>query len=132
MSIKVTSWVWQHAPAKSTQLLLLLAIADHCNDEGVCYPSVQRLAEKCRITMRRAQQLIEALRASGELGVVIGEGGAINGGKTNRYYLNRYRKDMGLEPLIGIPAASPPETDCTPLPEENCREGGEERFTTPP
>ena len=35
----------------------------------------------------------------------------INGGKTNRYYLNRYRKDMGLEPLIGIPAASPPETD---------------------
>ncbi len=55
MSIKAVSWVWEHSPEKSTRLLMLIAIADYCDDEGICYPSVRRLAEKCRLSSRRAQ-----------------------------------------------------------------------------
>jgi DNA-binding transcriptional regulator YhcF (GntR family) len=83
MSIKAMSWVWDQSPDKSTRLLLLLAIADHCNDEGECYPSIKRLAAKCRMSVRRTQQVIESLKREGVLGMVIGGGLGTNGGKTN-------------------------------------------------
>jgi hypothetical protein len=141
MSIKAMSWVWDQSPDKSTRLLLLLAIADHCNDEGECYPSIKRLATKCRMSVRRTQQVIESLKHEGVLGVVIGGGIDTNGGKTNRFYLNSYRISLGLQPVASTPVIHrPPAMDCTPLPEENCttpaegscREGGENNCTTPP
>jgi hypothetical protein len=39
MSIKVMSQVWEHSTRKGTRLLLLLALADFANDEGICYPA---------------------------------------------------------------------------------------------
>jgi hypothetical protein len=60
--------VWQHSRNKGAPLLLLLALADFANDDGVCWPSMATLARKVRVTTTRAiQQLIVKLRASGEL-----------------------------------------------------------------
>lgn len=48
MSIKAMVYVWQ-MPYKSPQKLMLLAIADRCDDEGICFPGVSTLAKKCSI-----------------------------------------------------------------------------------
>ena len=55
MSIAWMNYVWEHSDQKGTSLLLLLAIADHANDDGICWPSVARLAHKARTTKRQAQ-----------------------------------------------------------------------------
>jgi hypothetical protein len=47
MSVRIMSQVWELPHLATGERLLLLAIADHCNDDGVCYPSAQRLRVKC-------------------------------------------------------------------------------------
>jgi hypothetical protein len=73
--------VWAASRHSGTELLMLLAIADFADDDGNAYPSVSRLALKCRMKPRNANYVLAALRNSGELQVVrnAGPGGA------NRY-----------------------------------------------
>ena len=47
MSVRIMSQVWELPHLTTGERLLLLAIADHCNDDGVCYPSAERLRIKC-------------------------------------------------------------------------------------
>lgn len=74
MSVKMMTEIWDNSPQTGTNLLMLLAIADHANDDGMCWPAVERLAQKCRVKERQAQYIIRALEASGELSVEIGTG----------------------------------------------------------
>jgi len=67
VSIKVMTEVWNSSTATGTKRLMLLALADHANDEGGCYPSVIGLATKCAISERNAQLILRDLEASGEL-----------------------------------------------------------------
>lgn len=46
-------------------MLLLLAMTDHANDEGVCWPSVGRLAWKTGYSPRRIQYKLAELRENG-------------------------------------------------------------------
>src|SRR5262245_28912662 len=74
MSIKVMSYVWEHSTHKGSDLLLLLAIADHADDHGVAYPSIARLMQKIRMSERNVQYGLRHLQKSGELAVVTGAG----------------------------------------------------------
>jgi hypothetical protein len=75
MSIKVTSWIWEHSGQKGAALLLLLAIGDHAHDDGRgAYPSTDALAAKIRMTRRNTQLLIRKVEQSGELVVSTGTG----------------------------------------------------------
>jgi hypothetical protein len=47
MSLKIMAEVWKLPFVNVGEKLLLLAIADHCNDEGMCFPSAVRLQKKC-------------------------------------------------------------------------------------
>jgi hypothetical protein len=47
MSVRIMSQVWELPHLATGERLLLLAIADHCNDDGFCYPSAERLRHKC-------------------------------------------------------------------------------------
>ena len=67
MSIKIMSYIWDHSPQKGTHLLMLLTIADHANDQGEAWPSIKRLAHRCRVGERQAQYIIRDLEESGEL-----------------------------------------------------------------
>ena len=67
MSIKIMANVWRDSTQGKTPLLCLLALADHANDEGVCWPSVGTLAKKCRVSKRQCQRLLEKLREDGEI-----------------------------------------------------------------
>jgi hypothetical protein len=65
MSLAWMSRVWaSERPRRSTHRLLLLALADNANDEGVCWPSVATLGRKCatddRRTMLRQLAWLEA------------------------------------------------------------------------
>lgn len=67
MSVKVMTAVWEESVHKGAALLIMLALADHANDEGVSWPGLERLAQRARVSDRQAQAISTALIASGEL-----------------------------------------------------------------
>jgi DNA-binding transcriptional regulator YhcF (GntR family) len=74
MSIKIMTWIWENSLEEGTNLLMLLAIADHANDDGVCWPSIERLAQRARVKERQAQYIIKNLEANGAIEVQRGVG----------------------------------------------------------
>ncbi|MBX6391150.1 MAG: helix-turn-helix domain-containing protein [Frankia sp.] len=76
------SQVWEHSRQHGSALLVLLAIADFADDDGWAYPSIERLAEKARMSTRNVRYVLRHLEASGELMIVAGGG---------RHQTNRYR-----------------------------------------
>lgn len=65
MSIKLMSYVWEHANAKGADLLLLLALADMANDDGDSWPSVATLAKRTRLDIRRVRRMLKQLEMDG-------------------------------------------------------------------
>lgn len=64
------SQVWELSQADGSARLLLLAIADHANDDGTgAWPSVSALAHKTHISERNVQRLCRVLVDLGELEV---------------------------------------------------------------
>jgi hypothetical protein len=45
------TWVWDQ-DIKSSDKLVLLALADHADHDGVCWPGMRRIAEKCSVSKR--------------------------------------------------------------------------------
>lgn len=85
MSLQSYVTVWEGSQAKGSTLLVLLAIAEHYNPEkGFAWPSVERIANYARVSIRTVQEHLRKLEELGELAVVVG------GGRNNpsRYYLN--------------------------------------------
>ncbi len=81
MSIRVMSRVWDISKAEGAKLLILLALADRADEEGICWPSVAYLALKARISERQAQRLLRELEDEEAIRVEKRAGR----GKTNRY-----------------------------------------------
>jgi hypothetical protein len=61
MSIKIMTAVWDREDLSSTQKLVLLALADWANDEGLCWPSIDRVAKKSSLKKRAVQLAIRSL-----------------------------------------------------------------------
>jgi hypothetical protein len=72
VSIRVMTKVWDNSRHKEGTLLVLLAIADFANDDGVAFPSMKVIAKKARMTIRNAQLAVRRLERNGELVVTIG------------------------------------------------------------
>lgn len=81
-----------------TERLVMLALADHADDEGKCYPSIQRLKERTGLSERAVQTNVKKLVDLGYLSVSIGGGK----GNANLYFVSPN------------PAAGAPRTKCTP------------------
>lgn len=77
------SLVWEHAPYTAGSLLVLLALADWANDDGIAWPSMERLAKKARIDRRSAQRIVRQLEKDGTLEIERGGGRA----KQHKYLL---------------------------------------------
>ncbi|SRR5260221_7405499 len=93
MSIRLMSQVWEDTRIESqAELLVLLALADHARDDGLCWPSMRSIAGKARIEERSAQRIIRRLIEKG-LVELVSQGGCIDGCNTP----NRYRV-IGSEP----------------------------------
>jgi hypothetical protein len=66
MSVRVMSAVWE-INLPDSEKLVLLALADAANDEGVCWPSMATLVRKCSKSDRTIQAAIKGLCAAGHL-----------------------------------------------------------------
>lgn len=82
MSIRLMTAVWERIDLTSTQKLVLLALADWANDDGLCWPSIDRVAVKSSLKRRAVQMTIRSLEESGFLRreELVGRG--------NKYWVN--------------------------------------------
>lgn len=87
MSIYVSSRVWRSSPQEGDRLLLMLALADYANDDGVCWPSQNSLAKRCRCSERGIVRMIDHLITEGEIILRRPGGGR---GNSAVYQLARY------------------------------------------
>lgn len=77
MSVKVMTWVWDHSRAAGNDRLVLLAIADHCGDDGYdAFPKLATLAKKTGLADRTVRRCIDRLIDLGELVVEERAGGS--------------------------------------------------------
>ncbi|PSW14763.1 helix-turn-helix domain-containing protein [Photobacterium sanctipauli] len=61
MSIKVMTAVWDADNLKGNAKLIMLCLADFANDEGYCWPSLERLAKKCGVSRSTVKAQIKSL-----------------------------------------------------------------------
>jgi len=87
--------VWEHSQQSSGALLVLLAIADFANDDGVAFPSIGTLARKARLSERQVQRVIGELVAAQELDVTPGKGRA--GSHLYRVTVGSVQQDVTLQ-----------------------------------
>ena len=65
MSIRAMEWVWEQTSISAPAKLVLLALADHADDEGVCWPGAKRIAVKCNMARTTALGHLRTLREAG-------------------------------------------------------------------
>src|SRR5205085_11509747 len=97
MSVRLMSMVFDLDPEKykSTSKIVLLALADHANDDGrSIYPSVGRLAHKCGLTERAVQLQLHELRDQNLIRLL----GPLGPHATNEYEINVSTLKAGGEP----------------------------------
>lgn len=61
------AWAWEYPAASASQKLVLLALADHCDDDGQCFPGIERLVTKCGISNGQVRRHLDALETAGAL-----------------------------------------------------------------
>ena len=86
MSNKAQAWAWQ-VEIGGVAKLVLVALADHADDKGICWPGARGLAAKCGVTERTIRANLKALA---EQGLIEAEERRRDDGSqaSNRYYLN--------------------------------------------
>lgn len=95
MSVEASSWAWKQDVSSGAKLVLL-ALADHADANGFCWPGVEGLSQKCslgRSTIWRHMQELE----DGQF-VARVQRNAQAGRKTNSYQLNLEGKDFPQVP----------------------------------
>ena len=85
MSVKIMAQVWELELSHNAQSVFL-ALADHADDDGYCYPSVGRLAWKTGYGVRQVQRTLKYLRDGG-LAVPTG---SVAGGRHNTVVYKLY------------------------------------------
>lgn len=130
MSVRVMDWVFRAAPTSSAfEQLVLLAIADHCADDGAgAYPSLDTLARKTRMSVSSVRRAVQAMVSRGLLDVSKRDGFA------HQFTIivpeNPSQTERGSSPR-GVPVCNPTPTSLQPLPLSVC-EGTPLRLTPDP
>lgn len=115
MSMILTAQAMKLKIGNPARKLVLLKLADNANDEGVCFPSYQYIADHCEITKRSAITHIEKLI---EMGLVSKKARKNkDGSSSNLYYLHL---DKGSENISPPPVKSfhSPSENISPPPSE--------------
>lgn len=69
MSVRIMSAVWD-LDLPQGEKIVLLALADHADDDGVCYPSIDRIGWKCGYSRSSVKRRLRNLQEAGVLDVV--------------------------------------------------------------
>ena len=106
MAIRLMTAVWDDGSLPRGDVLLMLALADHANDDGLSFPSIARLARRTRSSPSTVRRHLRSLQAEGRLVVDAREGTS-----------NLYRIVLhGDRWLYAHPGQSDTPTKLTPLP----------------
>lgn len=65
MSIQWLSWVFDSVDIGGSQRLVLLSLANHADDRGICWPSIDTVAKEARLSRRRVEEAIRGLVGTG-------------------------------------------------------------------
>ena len=108
MSINQMLLALKAKTGSSARKLVLLKLADNSNDEGVCFPSHQNIADHCEMTKRSVITHISRLEADGFLTKAHRK--TQKGNSSNNYFLS-----------ISLPSenSAPPSENISPTPSEN-------------
>lgn len=61
MSVRIMSEVFERSKTQSNARLVLLSLADSCNDDASCWPSIRKIAEKANISEPITKKYLNAL-----------------------------------------------------------------------
>lgn len=67
MSVRAMAWAWDQSVGHPTRKLVLMALADHADDAGRCWPGADTVAGKVGVGERTVRRHIEALAEGGYL-----------------------------------------------------------------
>ena len=99
MSIRAMNWAWGQ-PLTPTSKLILMALADAADDEGLCWPGIKTLAGKCSVSGRTVQRTIKTFVNQGIL--IVEERRRPDGRQTSNSYLlalKQYPDNLSPPPL---------------------------------
>lgn len=109
MSVRVMTAVMDYSAATGSTYTVALILADHADGDGWCWPSLDRIARRSRVSRTTAIRAIAELETLGELVREIGGSGPRD---TNRYRVmpghveNVGKKGVRLTPLDDDPRVS--------------------------
>ena len=95
------TWAWGLTDLDQSATLVLLALADAANDEGVAWPSQAEIGRKSRLQERAVRRQLVVLR---DLGLISWESRATSRGRRSNLYLVH----VGAQPERVSPAQSQP------------------------
>lgn len=84
---------WQVKLANASRKLVLVKLADNANDEGVCWPSYNHLAEQCEMDRRTVIRHVDDLVLTGFVKKTYRKGG-VNFNKSNMFQLTINQGDI--------------------------------------
>ena len=121
MSIRIMSLVWDNFPIGGSDKLVMLAMADWCNDQGESlHPSISSIAKKTCLSECQSRRTVHSLITRGFLKVVGNFTGG-DPGKSRQYQfvLSMLTPSVDATPSKKLPLAPmhvTPSVDATPTP----------------
>lgn len=104
MSIQVMTSVWAHADCSGSELLVLLALADFCDDNGEnIYPAMPTLARKARLSVKQARRVVQNLVKLDLIEIVEAGGWQRGRNRSNSYRIKLEVLLAGGTPKLSVP-----------------------------
>ena len=118
VSIELISQALNESKADGVTKLVLIGLCNHANSDGLCWPSVSRLATYGNCSERTVQRCLAKLVASGEVTVMRKGGGR---SATHYQIMLRERTDLrGDTGVTGDKGVTPEVTRVSPHPRQLC------------
>jgi len=96
MGYKHIDWAWGNSALKSTEMLVLVCLASHANSKNECWPAINRIADRTRLSRRSIFTSIKKLVSVNLL--IMGKHGIVN-----KYTLQVHH----VHPTGALPAPPP-------------------------
>lgn len=65
MSVDATRWAWLASPTKSSELLVLLSMADRAGEDHTCWPSIARMVKDTKLNEKTVNTALKGLVEQG-------------------------------------------------------------------
>lgn len=98
MSVRASTWAWSLEEVMGSEALVLLALADQANDEGLCWPAQEKLAPKARQSVSTLRRSLRSLEKMGLLTTITRS--STRGRRSNLYLLH-----IGAKPDLSMRSA---------------------------